>query len=915
MINLDKKTPLLDIKITETPEPTSTLTRTSLVVITILAGQVMAAVGAAGIFGLPFAIVGATQNMNIALIIGGIALDVLPLLFIVFSQVKEIYRLYNSLKDREIELKKKELELSKKQIKLTIEKEENEEKTKEIKKLNNQVKQAKIKENNLINIQHLQQTMLEFLNRDLESAKTKLIDRWENKEVKDIQQCYDLKGRVRIQFRHQPLDLDINGQLSLTENKKLRFQGFIMINEQKPLKVDTFFNFKGLPIKLSPIQLDPLFNAIINKNTLMIESPYHQTRSQEAIEEEEKEEALKKARESTAKADTTADLEDADKINLSDSFTKDEWARDTLGLTEDECYLHQYFESDMSSKLFAKAEDTDQVSSNGIVKSSELTDKEAKELNKKKFKQILAETYSNRLANLVWDRYQFDKVDGLTVGLIKQALVGIAGSVRQNDLETLFLGIKHKREENPTKPMKVMRSYNYLKKLNSHMVKSISEAKSFDELSPEQIQFLMLAFRTLPAKENEQTNPEHILNVLYPNKDLDTALTQNSTAYVFLHDVELLKILSRCDKLDLKGRKDVGSDEEQHQIATSEYVGKTLAYRDLTKGMVVSIPDINNKQHFYVVEESSNKDGLIPALLVPLNKKQNPYQSKLPAVHLIYRGTASNVQWRRNIDHTGVGRSEYEKQSAHILNMIENYLKKSDTKDIDLHIDGHSLGGCDSQRGAVSILEAIVNSFKKENNIYKKIKRIVITTHNAPRPEPDLNLRLKKAIAALHLMTEDNPISIELTHIQYFDENEEDVVQKCGYILLGADRDSQIVEVNGKKMINLFRDTPFLKRKMIAIRLKGKYGTVDGILPRHTSRPFDPLLNPSLKWEVKQKYDDKDESSLKLMEHILADSYYYNSDKKGLYSTLKWFVRSPPSMAFSVMQRLVNYTVYVPLSL
>lgn len=621
----------------------------------------------------------------------------------------------------------------------------------------------------------------------------------------------------------------------------------------------------------------------------------------ELVDDEKRAKALKQARESILKADTGAELEQEDSISHDNSV--DQWARKVLGLSEKECYLHHYFENETTSNLFSNADDTDQVSSSGIVKASEFTDKDAKELNKQKFKQILAETYSKRLVDLVWNKYEFDKADGLTVGMIKQALVGIASSVRKNDLETLFLGIKHECEDDSIKSVKVMHSYHYLNAINPSLIKKISRLNSFDDLLPKHVEFLLSAFRTLPVMEDKTIKPESLLNVLYPNNDLETVLTNNSEAYVFLHDVELLKVLSRSNKLELTGRNDVGSNEEQHKQAVLEYIAKTLPYSEWTKGMIFSIPNINNKQHFYVIEASSSESGLVATFSVPLNKKQDPFKSERPQIFCKFQGTSSYRQWGRNIDHTGIGRSEFERQSKNLLNMLESYLKKDTTEDIDLHSLGHSLGSADSKRFGNLVTETVASD---NNGIFDKVKSLEITTHNAPMTEQSLNTRFKKAVASLH--KKNNPLSIKLNYIRF----KNDIVQDCGDVAPGSDWDGYAIEVNGKKMDNLFYDTPFLERKITIIDLEEEKAKT--ILGLHSTRVFDPLSGPPVKWKVESKYDGRDKTSIEIIERILAGRYYYNPNEDSLLNRARWVATYPSEVTFNLIHRCLNYALYLPLS-
>ncbi len=427
--------------------------------------------------------------------------------------------------------------------------------------------------------------------------------------------------------------------------------------------------------------------------------------------------------------------------------------------------------------------------------------------------ELIEETFGADLKTRVVAKYPSD-TDFQTL------ITACGANLYLSDVEKLFNAIK----SNDT----TMACKNYeVEKFNE-----IRTVEKFKELTSEQLMLLVDTFRTLPTSDGKKN--------LYD--DLPMSKTQP-----LRND---LKILSLCDSW-----KELAIEEE-YQVALSEFTGKILAYRDLEKGMVIPLPDKEGRPILYRVQSTFNKEGFVPTILVPVNPKESK------EVHLIFRGTKTLEQWtKRNSDYNGIGRTIFEKYQEELLANLNVALTDEETI---LNIGGHSLGGADAQRALVTILE----------NSNSRIKTINMISHNSPRPEPELNLRLKKAILTTEIM-------VNLTHVRFFDKSYEDGAQKAGNIFLGADHDGQWVGEDKE----LFKNSSKITRRLLDITIKENPGYIQGALQRHTYRAF---LTKGRNWEWRKDPKKNDEEQRLRMEDIFA-RYHYQSPDGGLLNVVYQF--------------------------
>ncbi len=649
-----------------------------------------------------------------------------------------------------------------------------------------------------------------------------------------------------------------------------------------------------VPLEKSNEELDFDLSSYLKETKSEIQQTNNEIRENEIreneIKEAEKREeiALAEAEEQIKqeKLETPLSLSSSYQLNgswilLDDDPTlplaQEEEHRAKLGLDEKDCNLTNYIYHLKNAASVEFKDETAVGFKNGEMIAMESLSADEKKREKEVFAHLLQETYGPYLKSIVTARYGLEKLETLTFGDVKMMLLGVAANVRVLDLECLFAEIKRADlsiQEDPSSiKMKAVRCGDFLAMARKEAILSLRAADSFGELSKKQVEYLLSAFKMLPTGAEIGIKPTE--DVLYDKASLSF---ESKKSAVFDHDLQMLNLCAQWEHLRIK----------HHNLAVSEYIGKTLAYRDLKGGMVFPVPDKENQAHYYRVVNSFKYKGLIPALIAPLNKNQDAYDSEgKETIDLIFRGTASGTQWYRNTDFRGIGNKVFYEKSKEILKMVEDYLKESKSQDVVLNLSGHSLGGCDTQRGLVLLLEAIADS--KKDSPFRKIKKLVMITHNAPRPEPDSNQRFKKAVAKLTELKEEIKIDIDITHVRYFDNGGyQDTVHMLGEVLLGADEDGGPVQVHGVYQNHVIKDSGFVKRKLVDITIEEDYGIgAEAILQRHTFRAFNEILSGDTKWSFRKIRNAAIEDERKRIEEIFARRFHWSPEEKGM---LDWTV-------------------------
>jgi hypothetical protein len=423
----------------------------------------------------------------------------------------------------------------------------------------------------------------------------------------------------------------------------------------------------------------------------------------------------------------------------------------------------------------------------------------------------------------------------LTVADIKGAFLGIAAHVKENDLNNLFNLITLGRAPNPMDPY-----YQCWTNLSTKDKEAFQGVTDFRALNPGQIAILLKPFRYVPLSVGQGS--ERRLKY-YPTLQAvfrrDAATDIKAFSSKSIRDGELLERLSYANHL-MKLNQSTLAPELQYAIGASEHLGKRVCYSDLKEGMIIPCKNQGGEQFFYTVKKviHDDKEGFFNYILVPTTPAdQKILDSSVKDIRLVFRGSDTAGAWQRNFDPEGVGKSIFKHHADTVLGNPEKVtvlgnlkeVLESSPDDVRLSIDGHSLGGCDTQRGLVMVLKAIVDAQNNPESPFHKIKKIVATAHNPPRPEASLNQELLEALDKIPTgklfkkVRED--LEVDLTYVVYQNENLEDVVQKTGTsdakhigysIPSGIDVDedlSEDLDTGGEK-------TPFFKRKCVRVTVE-----------------------------------------------------------------------------------------------
>lgn len=548
--------------------------------------------------------------------------------------------------------------------------------------------------------------------------------------------------------------------------------------------------------------------------------------------------------------------------------------RKTLGLAENQCslipYLFHFFNDDKA------LQDADTIAfRDGILVKAESME-EAKN-SYKHIRHIFKETYGIVLAERVFGRHRINKKEIFTLKDLKKALIGTAANVLEADIAAL---LRHIKKDQPGK-LSSFRAGDFLFEADRDLYMQIRKRESFQDLSAEELNFLLGAFRTIPV-QNERISIASL-----------DALSE-SDDYLYRHDLKAVQLMESWKSLNLA----------HPELALGEFTGKSLVYLELKRGMIFSIPKVEEGSSvLYKVAYSleDKNDAVISHLLTPINKQQSLYKDDASEhSFLVFRGTQSHKDAKssgasiyRDFDYGGIGRSSYDAREIEIQQMVEDYLERTASADVTLHISGHSLGGCDTQRALVSLLEKAAEA--KEGSPWKKLKNIVVTTFNAPRVNPEVNQRLKEAVRKMK--ENEIALSVDLNHVRFFDHNYEDMVQKFGDILLGAD-------LQGGTGSEVFKSNPHFKRRIIKMHMEDDAGLTAGTLKRHNYKPFNKSLC-QIPYTMETLSCDVEEER-KQMEVEMAGNYHWDESEMNLASkiinTIGWHLSWALSQPMKIVQ-------------
>lgn len=548
--------------------------------------------------------------------------------------------------------------------------------------------------------------------------------------------------------------------------------------------------------------------------------------------------------------DVEEGLEPWNIVELTENGSFESSQRNKFSLRENEWDLTSYIPS-----LFDGDEELLDNSAIGF-KEGKIVSLEALSKNEKLqvpavFFHLLGETYGYPyIAHVINLRYNIAQRHVLTLGDVKRILVGVAANVTISNLQLLFNTIQDKEAHQLP-----MHCSNYLKKHYPDEYRSLKESECFQDLDAKLLGCLLSAFRTVPVDEKTR---RPILSLISNNPP------KMEHGFPMVHDFKMLELLEQWKQLRL--------DLDQYPLAISEYVGKSLAYCELNYGMIVVLPDQENRATYYQVYSrlQRRKDGVIAYLITPINRKKGEEKN----IHLVFRGTNPNPKGLdsgasilRDTSSSGIGKQTFDAREREILKMVQDYLKETDHHRTELTISGHSLGGVDTQRAVVAVLERLSRS--EPDHVLRKLSKLTFITHNSPRGEPELNKRLRSAVETIN--QKEIPIQVNQRHVRFFDEAYEDTIQNFGNILVGADFDGS----SGKKEV--FAKAPFYHRQLINVVLEANEGFFPGFSKRHCTRIWNQAQR-QCGWKI-ETLDGINEKDRLIIEKVLTKGYHWNSSE------------------------------------
>ncbi len=328
-------------------------------------------------------------------------------------------------------------------------------------------------------------------------------------------------------------------------------------------------------------------------------------------------------------------------------------------------------------------------------------------------KKCLAATYGKRLAELIcgndagthgglYNLHAHKISRELTWGNLKEILVSLSVQKTVDDLKALYEDLKQGT-----------RRLECGKVLTRAQREFILQAPRFEALSQEQLRVLMLPFTTIHFGPVRYSIFDVVCNEKSPGQHV-VEFNQ------FRHDADVLQA-------DLES---YNLNPQYPAYAIGEHKSKQWAYLELEKGMILELPsgDALERREFYQVIDTLpyKGDAVVACLTMPLNPDYGSYTPQNPlTLDLNFRGTrwepaqkAAQASINRDVDPTGIGRSSFEKREAEIIDMIAKHLKSLPPgTPVALKINGHSLGGCDVQRGFELVLRTLSQLASMEQEI------------------------------------------------------------------------------------------------------------------------------------------------------------------------------------------------------
>lgn len=396
--------------------------------------------------------------------------------------------------------------------------------------------------------------------------------------------------------------------------------------------------------------------------------------------------------------------------------------------------------------------------------------------NREALQMMFRATYGARLTERVVQDIADDGKDlPVTVEMLRKMLVITAAKVTISDIKELYAQIKrhaasHKKED---------LVWGVARMLTQEQLKEISSAISFKKLTPEQLNILVKAFRTVPTLRRGFLP---VLEAVLTVKER-CGITALPAGFWFNDAVQLLRGFDALEKMSISDHAD---------LVIAEYFAKHLAYRRLYPGMIAPGRRSDGSADYFICQ------GRLPKSFQVFSTIWTSWQDPRHC-HLIFRGTqykshveGSGTSLANNIDPAGIAKGAFYKERAALLRMVEKVIVKEGGI-ATLYIHGHSQGAIFAQRMLLASLQQLVSKYLEPGilldvevtvdpllqDLWQQVSAIKVYCHNAPAVEHSCNRALKDVIGKLQ--KERTIIPVTLNFLYFVG----DTIQNFGDYYLG----------------------------------------------------------------------------------------------------------------------------------
>jgi hypothetical protein len=436
----------------------------------------------------------------------------------------------------------------------------------------------------------------------------------------------------------------------------------------------------------------------------------------------------------------------------------------------------------------------------------------------------IAKTFGVEMAERMTRRYRLDKEGSITIGELKRILVGLSANLRVSDLDLLFQKIKQGNHSD----ILVTEMKKYRPDLFERM-------KSGEHPTATDYAFAVEMLRLVRVNGEALSVVQALFSDKKEAEEVYEGHNDHYNHFVEWMDYKAIFHAAAWNQL----RTDIPGVKNSYDLALAEFFGKSLAYDELRKGMVFTIPNRDSQKDpgIYSLADSLalRSDGVHGFFF----REEQLQPGEKQNIHLAFRGTAFSNQMldaEASLHRDGaihqIGKSQFSKREGEILFRLKQLLESEPNREIDLTISGHSLGGADAQRALVLITEAVANS--DENSPLRRIRKIHCIPHNAPGLEASLNQRFENAINKI------KETQLEIDYVMHWfrleGEYAQDLVQQVGDGFVGANlagRENLQLRVH-----NVYNDH-------LAVNTIFTPGGIQTALDVHSQRVFNPLLHPN----------------------------------------------------------------------